>query len=455
MNYDIYEQLSQVFSTPTIEKDSNYIETESSMESFKNHLNMLVEKAHKLEIIDTEEIPINIIQKLFIEKPLQKHLELERKPWLKGKITIGFMGHLNVGKTTALNCLFDESFPISNNECTALGTYLSYGANDSQVRIVDKNGDFQIIPSEASKIFDYKESNGFPFARFFDYIQKENSSNILKNVSVLDTPGLFSSVDNHSHPTVNAIKLCDVVFWFDKLSGGFDNPTLDFIKNNITDQKVYFVFTYSDDRAFRRREDQIQEAINTSLENAKEKGIDVAGYFKFGKTEEIQKGFKESVFQEIAILSNSIEVSHPLVDVLLFVKKLSDMCSDKLEDLQNTKSEAESNKSRIETTFSQSVSSFVSAFGNMQNAFNSTLNTFQRRCGGATFCGGAANALCSDFNHHHNAISEVITKYNDIDFGSNAEIGFYYTSIALTDSKIAQVDELKKSLDIIISKFID
>ena len=135
MNDQFYAKLKEVFSTPNDVKTEEQINLEENINNLIHIVKGLLERAYKLNVYSEDE-PLQALQYI-VEESLKRYVELESKPWLKDKLTVGFLGHMNSGKTTALNCLFGETFPTSNNECTALATSLSYGNNISDIKIVD------------------------------------------------------------------------------------------------------------------------------------------------------------------------------------------------------------------------------------------------------------------------------------------------------------------------------
>jgi len=449
MNDQFYAKLKDVFSTPNDVKTEEQINLEENINNLIHIVKGLLERAYKLNVYSEDE-PLQALQYI-VEESLKRYVELESKPWLKDKLTVGFLGHMNSGKTTALNCLFGETFPTSNNECTALATYLSYGNNSSDIKIVDKQGNCQTIAAKDSSIFDYNVSGGFPYARFFVYIQKENSNPLLKKISVLDTPGLFSGDESHSLPTINAIPLCDIIFWFAPVNGGFDNDNLKFIKDNISDKKLYLVFTYTDKLGF--RPDEVDESIKVALEYAESVNLDVKGYFKFGKKEKTQTAFNDNVLKELKSIVSTEEIGNPIGVFFAILSHTLERIKKICVSMHEYKSEVAEKSEYCMASLRRSTNAFCNAFSTLSSSYSNMISTFNRRCSGALGCGGASSAMATHINQCINNINSLSSAYNDIDFDDAHNFGIYEAEKSRIENDLTQMEELKKEFETVLNTF--
>lgn len=447
MENNFYNKLKEVFSVANDIKTEEQIRLEESINDLKFIIKGLLERACKLNVFG-DGVSLQEINNI-VDEPLKKYIEFESKPWLKEKLTIGFLGHMNSGKTSALNCLFDESFPISAKECTALATYLSYGSNTAEIKLVDKQGDCQTINTTDSIIFDYNLSGGFPYARFFDYIQKENSSEILKNISIIDTPGLFSGNESHSLPTINAIPLCDIIFWFVPIDGEFDQNNLKFIKEHLGEKKLYFVFTFTDNRGL--TSDTVDKAIDVALNYAKSEELNVSGFFKFGRKETTKEFFKVSVFTELENIATSNEIVSPIGIVFALLAKTLELITNHCVSLHDAKSEVEKEKQKLRSSLDRSIDSFCNAFRALIGSYSNMIDTFNRRCSGAIGCGGASSAMASHINQCQSKINSLASAYEGIDFNDTIALGNLYYNGADIDNKLAQMEKLKNDFEEILN----
>lgn len=109
--------------------------------------------------------------------------------------------------------------------------------------IVTKSGQTLVLKEDDSKALDYAEGKRrFPFARIFDYIVKENRSQLLEKLTFIDTPGLGRNFQ-HSEPTISALHSCDAVIWFVKVPDSISNNDLKFIQENIG-KELYMSFCH-------------------------------------------------------------------------------------------------------------------------------------------------------------------------------------------------------------------
>ena len=242
------------------------------------------------EAIKIEALPDDFVFAPFIEEhvnyPIERMKEQVEKPWLKDKLTIGLLGHFSTGKTTALNLILSENLPTNEDENTALAAYLINGRK-GEMSIVTKLGQTLILNQDDSKALDYANgSKKFPFARIFDYIVKENGSQILNKLTFIDTPGLGKSFE-HSEPTVSALQSCDAVIWFAKLENGIDTPDIKFIQNNIGQRALYIVFSFVNEVEFP------EKAINVAKQTLSKTNISVEDNFLLGDTTDLKADFKK------------------------------------------------------------------------------------------------------------------------------------------------------------------
>lgn len=451
MENNFYDKLKEVFSVANDIKTEEQARLETNVGNLKYYVKGLLERACKLNVF-SDEVSLQEIN-CIVDEPLRKYVELESKPWLKDKLTIGFLGHMNSGKTTALNCLFDESFPTSIHECTALATYLSYGGNTSEIKLIDKQGDCQTISTTDSFIFDYNLSGGFPYARFFDYMQKENSSEILKNISVLDTPGLFSGDESHSLPTLNAIPLCDIIFWFVPIDGEVDKGNLKFIKENIGGRKLYFVFTFTDNRGLTN--DAVDKAIDVALNYAKSEELNVSGFFKFGRKDSTKENFKSSVFSELKNIAASNDIVNPIGIIFALLAKTLEIITDNCVSLHDAKSEVEKEKQKSISSLERSTDTFCNAFKALIDSYNNMIDTFNRRCSNALVCGGASSAVASHINQCQSKINSLASAYDGIDFKDTITYGYLCVKEAEIENRLTQMEKLKTDFEDILNTFRD
>lgn len=209
-----YNELTKILDGEVKSKNEDVVNGENFCDSLKKILMDIFEETHKLDLFSND---FNFREFLHqnIDYPIERMKEQLDKPWLRDKLTIGLIGHFATGKTTVLNLLFGESFPVNKYENTALPTYLTYGKATEKVTLVDRNNQSQILTKNQCSVLDFQNGvKNYPFARIFKYMVKENQYEILKKLTIIDTPGLFSTHKEHSVSTKNSMPNCDVIFYF-------------------------------------------------------------------------------------------------------------------------------------------------------------------------------------------------------------------------------------------------
>ena len=206
------QRLTSLLNSEERTKTKDAEDAEKFYEALKWQLTHCFEEALKIDALP-DEFSLTPFVAEHVNYPIERIKEQIEKPWLKDKLTVGLLGHFSTGKTTALNLILSENLPTNENENTALAAYLINGEN-GEMSIVTRSGQTLVLKAEDIGALDYVEgTKRFPFARIFNYIVKENRSQILKRLTFIDTPGLGRNCQ-HSGPTIGALQSCDAVIWF-------------------------------------------------------------------------------------------------------------------------------------------------------------------------------------------------------------------------------------------------
>lgn len=387
----------------------------------------------------------------YVEVPLIRLVEQQSKPWLRDKLTIAIMGHYSHGKTSVLNCLFNQNFPVQGSESTALATYLSFGKNTNIINLVDKGGGIQEILDNKSEVglFDYKVSNNFPFARFFDYIEKECDNPLLQNLTFIDTPGLFSEKTGHSNPTLNVLYQADIILWCERLDRGFEETSLDFLKKNVVPQEkpIFLIGTFAENVR------DVNDVLSHFTQKAKDNDIELSGNFVFGKPDSFHEDFK-NLFNNVASnWADKYETREPMVQILILVHSMIELLKgvqkqikEILTQLNSKCDELGNNVERIFSRYNNAASSFKTSYSNL-------METFNNRCVGAWGCGGAEGAMRSRIESTRSSWNSVNEAYHNIDLNDVLQIGHFGTQIAKVENDEKAVDELLQEFNEIYKRF--
>ena len=362
------------------------------------------------------------------------------KTWLKDKLTIGFMGHFNTGKTTALNLLFDEAFQVNRHENTALATYLTYGSKQDVVTIVDKAGLSQELTLDQCSILDYSAGvKDFPFARIFNYMVKENSAKLLKELTIIDTPGLFAST-GHSAPSMSVVSSCDAIFWFINITSSLTNDDLKVLKESLQGKPVYIIFTFID--AIGTTPDGVNSSIKSIVTKLKKEEIDYKGYLTLGKREFPRTKFKTDALNLLKRMSDEYEVYLPGSHITAAIDFLEDFLVKCQKHYTDQIGKLDKETDDLVDAYRASSRTFITECNNSTSRFNNMIDTFNQRCNGATFCGGAAGALCNNINSISSSLNAMMRAYNNMDEQKLVDFGNGVARMQMCQYKLDEISDI-------------
>ena len=362
------------------------------------------------------------------------------KTWLKDKLTIGLMGHFNTGKTTALNLLFDEAFQVNRHENTALATYLTFGSKQDVVTIVDKAGLSQELTLDQCSILDYSAGvKDFPFARIFNYMVKENSAKLLKELTIIDTPGLFAST-GHSAPSMSVVSSCDAIFWFINITSSLTVDDLNVLKGSLQGKPVYIVFTFVD--AIGTTPEGVNSSIKSIVTKLKNEGIDYKGYLTLGKREVARTKFKNDALSLLKSLSDEYEVYLPGSHISAAIDFLEDFLVKCQQHYTEQIGKLDKETDDLVDAYRASSRTFITECNNSTSRFNNMIDTFNERCNGATFCGGAAGALCNNINSISSSLNAMMRAYNNMDEQKLVDFGNGVARMQLFQYKLNEISDI-------------
>lgn len=436
---EFYEQLTALLKGDVQPKSEETINGEAFCDALKARITRLLESAHKLDVF-SDEFNLQSFLAEHINFPLKRMKEQIEKTWLQDKLTIGLMGHFATGKTTALNLLFGESFQTNRRENTALPTYLTYGRNNSVVRIVDRAGQTQELTLDECKVLDYSVGvRDFPFARIFNYMVKENNNKSLKDLTIIDTPGLFSTTTGHSVPTLNVVSSCDAVFWFVKVTDSLSKDEINTIKESLNELPVYLVCTFVD--AMGTTPKGVETSITNMMKALEKAGVNCKGVLKLGKKESYQEQFKKDAFEVLQKLSKDNEVYNPWAHIIAFLNWFEEFLVKLKSDYTETIGKLDKETDDLLDAYRESSRSFVSEHSNCMRRFNSMIETFNNRCAPAMFCGGASEALVSQINRISESFNRMTDAYNNMDVSKMIEFGKGVAQMQLYQYKLSMISE--------------
>ncbi|MBM7702347.1 dynamin family protein [Metabacillus iocasae] len=130
------------------------------------------------------------------------------------KMMVMIMGEFKAGKTTFLNALLGEELLISDvTPATAINTIIKYG-DTYQLYAVFKNGTKEILDHRHLKLISTEgDPVGAHLRKKIDYLVVEAPKEILKTITLIDSPGLNAANQTHTYETERFISRADDVIW--------------------------------------------------------------------------------------------------------------------------------------------------------------------------------------------------------------------------------------------------
>lgn len=374
-----------------------------------------------------------------VNDPIERIKEQIEKPWLKDRFTIGLLGHFSVGKTTALNSILSENFPVNDNENTALAAYLIKGTN-GEMSIVTKSGQALVLKEDDSKALDYEEGQRrFPFARIFDYIVKENSSQLLDKITIIDTPGLGKNF-THSEPTIRALNSCDAAIWFVKLGNAVETSDTNFIKENIGGKPLFVVFSFVDDC------ENPEKAIKAAKDTFSKAKIDVQGYFHLGDSSLLKDEFRNKIVIALTEAAEKHDTYNPYVHIYSVICFLEEIILKYKQSVTEKYNKLDRDTDKLVEAYQRSRQTFVTEFNTCSRIMSDVIDTFNNRCSGATFCGGASSAICNLLNSYNESFHKMSEADDAIDVKKLIEFGQGTSEMNFYDYRSKQAAEILETI---------
>lgn len=434
-----FQRLTSLLNSEVRTKSKEAVDAEKFYERLKWQLTYCFEEALKIDALPDDFNFAPFISE-HVNFPVERMKEQNEKPWLKDKLTIGLLGHFSAGKTTALNLILSENLPTNENENTALAAYLING-NNSEMSIVTKSGQILVLKEDDSKALDYAEGKKrFPFARIFDYIVKENRSQLLKDLTFIDTPGLGKNFQ-HSEPTINALQSCDAVIWFVKVPDSISSNDIKFIQDNIGNRALYVVLSFVDEC------ENPDSAIKVIKDRFSKSGIEVQEYFNLGESYSIQSDFRKKIVNSLKLAAEKHEAYNPYAHIYSVINYLEETIVKYKKYVTKEYNKLDKKTDDLLETYQRSRRTFVTEFNTCCRIMSNVIDTFNDRCAGATFCGGASNAICNLLNSYGESFRKMSNADDAIDANKLVEFGQGSSRMSFLDYRSKQAAEILEKIN--------
>ncbi|MEC0302606.1 dynamin family protein, partial [Terribacillus saccharophilus] len=133
---------------------------------------------------------------------------------LNDELIVMIAGEFKAGKSTFINTLMGERIVTSDAPpTTSIITKLTYGP-ERQVIVHFRNGEIEIIKEEMLHLYTTELNAEYAAVREkIELVEIQLPHELLRNITILDSPGLGAIHDHHTEATQNFIHRADVLIW--------------------------------------------------------------------------------------------------------------------------------------------------------------------------------------------------------------------------------------------------
>lgn len=298
---------------PVSDKSSKqqYNAIDSMVQFIREDVKPFLQKWYELKVED---------ETILFGEGLERWASFQKKNWLKGKKTIAFVGEFSAGKTSIVNRILSQDnpnaslLPVSSKATTAIPTYISGSDKGARFLFVTPNDEQKVLPEKTFKRVDKETLEQMQgISALIKYFVMSCKNEVLKNLSVLDTPGFSSNDSEDSLRTIEVINECDALFWvFDVNAGTVNQSSLKTIKNNLR-KPLYVIINKVDTKA----PSEVQKVETLIRKTFAEKQVPVEAFLRFSAKEPLQ-----SLAQQIYHVAKTEEVDlMQIVEEYLFELK--------------------------------------------------------------------------------------------------------------------------------------
>lgn len=419
----------------------------------KYALRQVVEMMDKEKLFDgfSEEFDIfntkcdgstNVFASYFFDRPLDMLAEYARKPWAKNKLSVGLYGRMSAGKTSILNTLFDEKFPVCAGENTAVPTYLYYGDECNYISLVDAQDSIQKIGVDEISIIDWDKSYHFPFHRMYDYIAKQNNSNVLLNFTFVDAPGVFSGTSSNHIAADKSIEKIDIIVWVTDLNQSFGDEEKIYLSEHANGKPVYIVTTYTN----LMTDEKYQKGKQVIIDRIEETDINLKGILRYDSNcpEKFKENFNNLVITG-TIADGEITPIAPEDTLMFGIKYLQKVLEANLSHYTDARVTAVNKQEEIENAIKNQSNSF-------RNRINDVLGSHSHLCNEYN-TSYLLSAMLAPINRLTGDLNRMIDSYNDMDIVNLAmDLCIYRIKESEAEQMQTKIQDLQHKLEVIIEK---
>ena len=283
----------------------------------------------------------------------------EKKGWVKGKVSIAFIGEFSAGKTSIVNRVLSQDdpnvtkLPVSMKATTAIPTYISGGIG-AFYRFVTPDNVLKDISKETfnrvnKEVLDQVKGVSSLIQYFVMTYKNQN----LDGLSILDTPGFNSNDKEDADRTLEVINECDALFWVvDVNVGELNRTSVKLIKNNLK-KPLYIVINKVDTKS-QKDIDAVEQKIRKTLQ---EEGLSAKNVIRFS-----EKAPLEHIMTPIKEIANTTTKDPYPYKLDLFLQQCLKSVKSKAEIAAKNFNQATRESCNITEKYNNSVNRMAQTF---------------------------------------------------------------------------------------------
>lgn len=137
-----------------------------------------------------------------------------REKAMSGPLTVMIAGEFSTGKSTFINALLRKKIvQVDATESTAVITKLCYGMTDRSIAHFKDGHTEEITGENFRKATSLQSSEGTAIQQELQYVERTLPIDMLRDITIIDSPGLNSNYVNHLEMTQEYLQKADVVLW--------------------------------------------------------------------------------------------------------------------------------------------------------------------------------------------------------------------------------------------------
>lgn len=283
--------VQEILRAPEVTDDAKRNEQEKIIQKLYDFILEDIQNHLYVKVKDVPAVVSKKYEQAQLREQLDRWASIERKTWIKKKVSIAFIGEFSAGKTSLVNRILSQDnpdatpLPVSSKATTAIPTYISYAEVKPAYHFLSPDNSIKKMKEEIFKKVSktvLEQVQGL--SSLITYFVMEYKNEHLKHLSILDTPGFSSNDQEDAIRTIDVINECDALFWvFDVNAGTVNRKSIETIRQHLR-RPLHVVINKVDTKS----EKEVDEVLKLIQEILEKEGIKVNGYHRFSNTAPIE-----------------------------------------------------------------------------------------------------------------------------------------------------------------------